>query len=267
VKLPQFKFSLHAERWWPATQWFLAGALIIGLFIFSAHKQADRPIPEIRVEIGEQSGLHFIDNKAIYEHVQSQVLADVKANQGPATLHLGRIERNLMRNPYIASIDISQDLEGKILVDIEQSRPIARIIDASRGDFYISSLGKLIPVSPLYTARVLLLEGPGARRLAERLPKQSRVADSANATYIDLITRLEKDEFWRAQASSLLIDARGEVSIIPTLGNHRIELGLPSDLDSKFTRLNAFYQRILPSKGWSRYSFVSVKYQHQIICK
>ena len=38
------------------------------------------------------------------------------------------------------------------------------------------------------------------------------------------------------------------------------------NLDDKFHRLMALYQRALPQVGWEKYSQVSVKYRGQVVC-
>ena len=244
-------------------RWGLVVVLMAGLIAFTGKRQHARAIPEIKVEVLQKEGLHFVDEKETFALVQGQILQDIKEQGSGDAIRLGRLERMLEKNPFIHQANISQDLQGRITVEIEQSQPIARILGLSQGDSYLTEEGRIIPVSPLYTSRVLLLDGPGARRMLTGLGS----GDTLSAELFGLVKRIHKDEFWHAQAAQLSISNDGDVSLFPEVGRQTFELGLPEDLDSKFKRLQAFYDHILPHKGWARYQRVSVKYQHQILCQ
>jgi cell division protein FtsQ len=178
-------------------------------------------------------------------------------------IQLGKIEKQLERNPFIKKANISQALDGTISVEIEQSEPVARILGLFEDDSYVTKEGRIIPTSPLYTSRVILLEGPGARRMVQGLPE----GDTLSRQIFELVGRIRQDPFWAAQAAQLQISTDGNVRLWPQVGQQVFELGPPTDIDAKFIRLNAFYKHILPHKGWAQYSTVNVQYRHQIICQ
>lgn len=246
----------------PAQWGFVLLAMLV-LIAFTGKRQHARAIPDILVEVVEKEGLHFVDERETFALVQGQILQDIKEQGSGHALRLGRLERLLERNPFIHKANISQDLAGLITVEIHQSRPIARILGMSRGDSYLTDEGKVIPVSPLYTSRVLLVEGPGARRLIDGLQQGDTLAQDLYT----LINRLRADPFWAAQTAEIDVSAQGEVRLYPQVGNQVFELGYPDELDSKFRRLQAFYDFILPAKGWGRYRQVSVKYRGQLVCQ
>jgi cell division protein FtsQ len=57
------------------------------------------------------------------------------------------------------------------------------------------------------------------------------------------------------------------VTLYPQMGKQIIEFGMATDIESKFRKLKIFYKKILPVKGWNRYSKISLAYQDQIICE
>ena len=246
-----------------AAQWLLFVLCISTLIAFTGKRQSDGFIPNIVVEIEERAGLHFVNSEQVHALVQAALVADIEKVGDRKKLHLGHMERSLERNGFIERAAISQDLTGRLLVEIDQTLPIARVLATRGQDFYISDAGKVVPVSPLYTARVVTLEGPGARRLAQLLP----ASDSASMAIVAMLNYIAKDEFWSKQVAGLDIDDRGEIKILPQLGSQTIQFGSSQNFKTKFGYLLAFYHRILPAKGWGRYRTVSVKYENQIICE
>jgi len=260
-KLPSLR--LGSGRWPAPLRWGVLGVAFLGLIAFTGKRRHARTIPEIKVEVVEKEGLHFVDEEETFALVQGQILQDIKEQGSGQSLRLGRLERLLEKNPFIHTANISQDLNGRITVEIHQSRPIARILGVAEGDYYVTDEARVIPVSPLYTSRVLLLEGPGARRMVRGLP----AGDTLSTELFQLVKHIQADKFWNAQATQLSVSAQGDVRLFPQVGQQVFDLGPPVDLDSKFRRLQAFYSDILPHKGWARYHTVSVKYQHQIVCE
>jgi cell division protein FtsQ len=62
---------------------------------------------------------------------------------------------------------------------------------------------------------------------------------------------------WKAQIAHIYLDPSGEISLYPQVGQQIIDFGTPTDIQQKFDKLFAFYNRIVPVKGWSAFSFQS----------
>jgi cell division protein FtsQ len=264
MKVPALPFARLGQNS-IATPWRWVGmaVLFVGLIAFTSKKRYTKGSSDIKVEIAQKDWLQFVDEDDTHTLVQGQVLSAIK-NQGIGeALQLGHIEKVLQRNPFIHKADISQGLDGTITVEIEQSQPVARILGLFDNDSYITKEGRVIPVSPLYTTRVLLLEGPGARRMI----KGMAAGDTLSHQLFELVQRINADEFWSAQTAQLFIDNEGSVKLYPQIGQHVFELGQPVLLDPKFIRMQAFYDHILPFKGWAQYHTVNVQYQNQIVCQ
>ena len=127
---------------------------------------------------------------------------------------------------------------------------------------YITTEGKIIPVSPSYTSRVLILSGD----MAEKLLNEGGVMNQM-PELMDLIRFISEDEFWNAQITEVEIRERDDIRLYQQVGEQVIELGDASDLKDKFDRIQIFYSEILPRKGWDAYDRVSVKFKEQIVCE
>lgn len=256
-------FKLSPKRLPASTRWLISGSVLICLIAFTSSKQAIRAIPDINVQLVEQEGVHFVIADQVHALVQTHVLDDIKKSGAEGKLHLGHIERLLEKNAFIHSASISQGLNGSLLVEVVQTRPIARIIGFRGSDYYLSEEGRTMPVSPLYTSRVMTLEGPGARVLVENNPKK----DSAAKALFTFVAKLQTDAFWQKQIAGLEVNSRGEILMFPQVGQQVLEFGTTEETESKLKRLMAFYRHIMPSKGWGKYGLVSVKYKNQIVCQ
>ena len=210
-----------------------------------------------------------IENPGVDAFVsESEVRGLVRQEARPITglplmaLDLKQLEQQIEKNPYIEQADVYYDLQGKVHVSVQQSRPMARLIHHKASDAYISTSGKLLPLSAQHTARVMLVSGDYVPKLLQGNWKQ----DSTNAQFLSLIQYIEKDDFWRAQIAQMDIDQAGEVTLYPQVGKQTIRFGKPADISEKFHKLELFYQQILPRKGWNYYDWVNVKYENQIVC-
>ena len=65
----------------------------------------------------------------------------------------------------------------------------------------------------------------------------------------------------------ILTLADGSIEIVPRVGEHIIYLGRPINMENKLTRLEKFYRYGLSKAGWNKYSYISIEFDNQIICK
>ncbi|MGD1889245.1 MAG: cell division protein FtsQ/DivIB [Cyclobacteriaceae bacterium] len=177
-------------------------------------------------------------------------------------LNLKQLEQQVARNPYIDQANVHYDLEGQVHVAVEQSRPIARLVHPKLPHAYVSTSGKLLPLSAKHTARVLLVSG----EYVPKLSKKNWGRDSTFDQYLSLLRYIEQNEFWRAQIAQVDIGPEGKVTLYPQVGKQTIEFGKPNQISEKFYKLELFYQQILPRKGWNYYNKVSLTYENQIVC-
>jgi len=178
------------------------------------------------------------------------------------TLDLKQLEQQVAKNPYIDRANVHYDLEGRVHVAVEQSRPIARLVHPKFPHAYVSTSGKLLPLSAQHTARVLLVSG----EYVSKLSKKNWGQDSTFAQYLSLLQYIEQNEFWQAQIAQVDIGSEGKVTLFPQVGKQTIEFGKPNRISEKFHKLELFYQQILPRKGWNHYNRVSLTYENQIVC-
>jgi cell division protein FtsQ len=121
-----------------------------------------------------------------------------------------------------------------------------------------------MPVSEDFTSRVVLLSGSYVKKIATM---QNLNESEEGVALMEMLSEIRNDDFWKAQISQLDIDGNGRISILPQVGDERIEFGKPKDLESKFGKLMIYYKEILPSMGWNKYKRVNLEYEGQIVAE
>lgn len=236
--------------------------ILFGSIGFVEKRYAERACISIKVDIDNQFENYFIN--------ESDVI-DVITNRGEhliigesfEELKLKEIESELLKTKFIRNAEVFKDLGGNLLINIDQSRPIARMMSRKMSDRYISDKGEVLPLSKRYTARVMLIDGAFADN-----PKLYDLYKTETGNQLmDLLLFIEKDKFWKAQIAQMNIDKKGNIKMYTQVSKQVVEFGKPVEIYEKFRRLKIFYKDILPAKGWNSYKRVSVKFKDQIVCE
>ncbi len=240
---------------------FCSGIFIF-LVSFSNERQANKICKKVNIKIDNEYNNYFLSESEVLALITrngTQPLAGMKKEE----IDLKQLEMRIKSHKFVKAAEVSSDLEGNVNVVIQQNRPIARLLSADR-DVYVDENGEQLPLSVHYTANVL----PVTSSLKSvKKPTDTFFQDSAGKAYLSLLQFVEKDDFWNAQLAYMHIDARGKVSFLTQVGDHKIEFGMPNHFEEKFRKLFIFYKEVLPVVGWEKYHRLNVEYKDQIICE
>lgn len=242
-----------------------ATLMILGLFAligFVEKKQRTKVCATVNVRIQDTYDTYFISENDVLSLMTNNG-TDRLIGTPFKNINIRKLELRIKSNKFIRSCQVYEDLSGALNIEIEQIRPIARVIHPDAPDWYISEEGYVLPVSERFTARVVLVDGAGA----DKLLNGNWLEKEEGKAFFDLLNFIEKDKFWKAQIAQISIAPTGSITLYPQVGKQVIEFGPALDYASKFRNLRLFYKQILPVKGWNRYNRVSVAYENQIICE
>lgn len=235
--------------------------VLAGFIGFVEKQSADKRLNQVHIKVNPIADVYFVDEKDLLQRLETEFPL-LKTGVLVSEVNLNQLEKKVESHPFVKNAEVFSDLKGNIWVEIDQHKPMARIVRPMAADGYISTEGVILPTSPKYTTRVLTLEGS----YAERLLQEQRLGVEHQGL-MDLIRFIEKDEFWKAQITGLELNRKNDIRMYQQVGKQVIEFGAAEQIEEKFKKIALFYDEILPAKGWNTYSRVNVKYKDQIICE
>ena len=181
---------------------------------------------------------------------------------------------NVVKNnmPLAEEVCAWADIHGDFHIDLTQSEPIARIVTHGGHSYYIGKNGKLLPLSPNYTSRVLVVSGdiyqklPGNGNITvDSLVKVKGKENTMLDEIYEMASHISQDSLLTRQIEQIFVK-QDEFELIPKVGTHTIEFGTVDDLLNKFFKLKVIYYKGFSNLGWNKYSRVNLKYKNQVVC-
>ncbi len=253
--------------------WFVLVIALVVCLGFVERSERNKLCTGFDIAIGQDEENFFIQpqdiRKIIFERGDSII------GQPLSTLNVPKLENALNTHPAIQNAEVYVTINGEVKVDVQQRKPLIRVIDKYNDSFYIDNKGYLMPLSDNYTANILIVNGEFRETYnahymysmntikADSLLDKSTLVDE----FFDLAQYINADKFWKAQIAQLYVNNDNEFELIPRVGEHRIILGNTDDLDEKFKKLLIFYtQGLNPTGWWNNYSVINLKFKNQVVC-
>jgi cell division protein FtsQ len=243
---------------------FSVGCLVLlgGLAVFAGVRQAKRPVGQVIITISNEFNNYFISEWEVSTLLTRGGQERLEGST-PDELDLPALEARLKAHSFVKDAQVYRDLAGNLHADVRQNRPIARLVHAdTRQDCYLDADGHKLPLSSLFTARVVPVSRLGGQPL-----KAGYFQDSTGQRYLELLRYIDEHPFWRSQVAEVFIGANGKVFFTQQIGDQQIEFGFPENISEKFAKLMVFYRQIPPALGWDTYHRVNVEFKDQIICE
>lgn len=163
------------------------------------------------------------------------------------------IEDALEKSPFVDRARCYKTTGGHVCISVTQRMPLIRVKADNGDDYYLDSRGGIMP-NTRYTTDLIVATGNISRRYAAKV-------------LTPLAAYIVKDKFWRNQVVQLNVLNDGSIEMVPRVGDHIVYLGRPYHAGRKLRRLEKFYRYGLNRAGWNKYSYISLEFDNQIICK
>lgn len=178
-------------------------------------------------------------------------------------LDLTRIEKIIEKNDFVADAQVYIDARNNLKINVDQKRPIMRVILNDNTTFFIDNTGKKLPVSKNAILRLPVLTGDLPAFKNDMIKNQKNPYSKS----FNIMKAVLEDPFMNALTEQLVVDEKNDVCIIPKLGNHKIIIGDAEDIENKFKRLEIFYKQGMPPEGWNIYKEINLKFKDQVVAK
>jgi cell division protein FtsQ len=225
---------------------FFMLVLISGLFYSTISVNNLRDISKTDIYIDNSSNL-FITKDSIKRAVIEIITTK---NIHKSSVHLKALEFELNKIELVRKSDVFIDVNGTMVIDIEQRKPIARFIDNKS---YLDEDGLVMPKSKYYSARVPVIKG------------YANTQDQLDLIY-KLSNYIKEDKFLSQSAIEILIDSNSNFSIKLRGYRFKILIGQLNNLDLKIKNFKAFYINALANQILNKYSVINLQFDNQVVC-
>lgn len=184
-----------------------------------------------------------------------------------------QIESFLMQNPYIEQAQVYQTLKGVLNIEIKQREPIVRIYTLRNKEYYIDKLGKVILIDDNQLTDVVVASGnvdinnSNLDKNLDTIDIESKKGfDKTLSNIYYIAQKLASDSILNYQIDQIYVPAKGNYELIPKIGNYIIRIGENKDLEEELIKLRYLYKEAFSRNGWDNYSFVDLRFRHQVVC-
>lgn len=162
------------------------------------------------------------------------------------------IEDRLCRLQFIEDVEVERLPDHRLRVMVTPMIPVARVF-CNGGSYYVNRDGKRAKADITYRRDVPLLFGEfdSIHPATELLP---------------VLDYVGSHERWKHLIGQYRVLPRSrDIILVPMIRGHVINIGDTAQLASKLDRVAAFYDKVLPIKGWEFYDTISVKWGGQVV--
>lgn len=240
--------------------WLLSLSGLVLLMSFIEVEKASQKCKDLKVILPGRN--NFIERNEV-----DKILLDASGaliGKDLRDINIHSLENSLKNNPFIQFAKVYADMDGIIHVEIKQRLPILRIINRANVQFYIDENGLKMPLSENFTANVLVANGLIDEDFSGKV--ESLNTKLAKDLY-RMAQFIKADTLWDNQIEQLYVDTKGDIELVPRVGDHKIILGDADSLQTKFRNLLIFYKKAMPKVGWDTYKTINLKYANQVVCE
>lgn len=255
MQLPRLQYTRLA--------WFFFLFIVVMIWIMARNRKANTFAEGMQVNVvALPSGDKLISDRDVRQALLAAFGSDLE-NSELANLEVERMERVLESDPFVKDADVYIDQNNQLHIKIDQREPLVRVLDNNGNNYYLDALGKKMPPSKNFAARVIVATGNISPFTPEfREKRKSSLKDLFNITQT-----LLADEFLASFIQQIHVNNAGEFILVPLIGDQKIVLGSARKLEDKLERLKIFYQQGMPYEGWRKYETINLKYSGQVVCK
>lgn len=166
-------------------KWGIAAFIFIIIASFVTHRQGNRVIPEVRIDILNKFETYFVSEDDIRDIIIHNFQSNLKGDY-VENVNLNSVEKAVEKDKFVESAQVFRDLKGNIIIQVKQHKPIARVVHPDTS-YYLGDKRNTLPLSKRFAARVILISG----NVEEYYLKNNRT----DTAFLSLINKIGADSF------------------------------------------------------------------------
>lgn len=229
----------------------IAVYLILAVTAFNKPAEKASVCSEVKIDIDDVMPDGFLNANEIKQILERQHLYPLAMPM--QNINARMIEEALQKNPFVQQAECYKTPTGHICISLKQRMPIMHVMSVKGDNYYVDIQGGILPETR-FASDLLVATGSISKKYAQK-------------TLTPVVNEIVRDKFWQSQIVQIHVLDDGSIEAVPRVGDHIIYLGAPTDIGQKLERLRKFYLYGLNQAGWNKYSYISVEFDNQIICK
>lgn len=225
-------------------------AYLVFAFVRFNKSTGDKRCEHVEINVEDAAKANFVTVADI-----RQILKDTHLDptgKRLSSIRLSKIQKAVAGHQFVLSSLCYITQKGDVVITVKQKLPMLRIMPVSSEGYYIDANGNKIQHIN-YPADVIVVTGyVDYKRWRHVLTSFAQI--------------VQEDSFWNDMIEQINITRGGRIELTPRLGDHVVELGRPSNLALKLSRLKLFYQKVINEVGWDKYSRISLEYDNEVVC-
>ncbi len=250
------------------TGYFLLTAALGAYFYFSSSlaitESKDVVCKTITIRVLDSTTNRFVSKAEIKEllKIEGITIGESKIKH----INQYQLEEIINNRTAVKISQVSVTGQGVLIVDILQRRPIIRI-ETMNGGFYMDETAYIFPLMKSFTSYVPIMSG----EIMLNIPPGYRGVLGSDNTWASKIHEIglymEQNSFWNSMIEQIYVDNKGIMYMTARIGTTEIIFGDANNIDYKFRKLHAFYNKVIPAVGWDVYQSVDLSFSSQLVCK
>lgn len=254
---PQTSSMLQRIAW-------IGGAMLTIMVITAAvSRKKAMAVAATVVNVKPLEGGAFLIDSADVIKIISQSLGEPLDDQLAGEVDADRVERVLEEDPFVQNAEVALTANSRIIIEVVQREPALRVKDKEGSSYYLDKTGTRVPLSKHFAARTLVATG----NIPPHTPEFLKRKKSGMKDLFELTRFILADDLWRALIEQIYVNGRKEFVLVPKVGDQIILLGKFENIEDKFRRLRAFYEKGMSYEGWQRYKSIDLRFRGQVVCE
>ncbi len=252
------------KRFFQIALFSLSTIAIVALLIYVYLNHEQQPLQKVMIHVAREGKKGFLNKDEIIGYVERHLNDTIRLKD----VDLDFIEDSLAQTPWVDNIDAYTDIDGNLIINIRESKPVLRVFNQFGRSFYLDNKGKILPLSQQYAPRLLIANGyiqtnpmPGHHNINDTIYKKSDLKK-----LLAISKSINQYKLLPSMVSEIYLNSQYEFDLIPTIGDQIIRLGDTTNLTHKLENLVIFYKKSMVYEGWDNYKTINLKYKNQIVC-
>ena len=226
----------------------LTSLMIVGI-LWAREKGRDEVCNDIVVQVLNDDSTHFVTPQSVIEELDRKHI--IVKGKPVWQINVEDIEKVLGESQYIESVECMFENGGCLRIKVAQIVPVMRVFDGDQS-YYVNKDGKRMTAVSRIHANVPIVKGHFSSKFTP-------------LRLMPLINYVEQDSALKALVTMYFMRDSNNIFIVPSIQGHVVNMGNCDDVKGKFRKLQLFYNKVMPVKGWTYYDTISVKWKHQVV--